>query len=884
MANVNKQLTRNIQLTSIALLVCSVLSGQTLQDTIVSYFNRLRNVPQEKLYLHLDKPFYGAGENIWFKGYLQNAVTHESNAQSNFITTELIDRKDSVVFRKKIRRDSIGFAGNFYLPPELPQGDYYLRGFSNWMLNEDPAFFYTRSLRIGNSIDVGIESTIEYRQEDDGNYIGKVCFINKETSTLFKAMKIKYRLYEDGKRIRRGTVTTDEQGCIHIGLPDLKDGNRRRRLDVAFADDEYTYNRTFYLPCLSTDYDVAFFPEGGDFLELPAQTIAFKAQGADGLSEKIAGYLFNQQGDTLTSFRTEHDGMGLFSFSPQRNESYYVETLSAGGIRKHFDLPQPKQQGFAISLLQRKEEIRYRILRTETTVWQKPLFLVAHTRGELSVLQLLNEQNLTGKINTAGLKEGITHFLLVDGQGNPLSERLCFIRHHRPETWKTTVTGNREKRGKMSVTIEAKGIDGQPIEGDYSVSITDAGSVKPDSTADNILSNLLLTSDLKGYIERPGYYFLHNDARSERHLDLVMLTHGWRRFDIGNLKIRPAINTDNFIEKGQSISGRIKGLFGNNVKNAPIIALAPKQGITKTVTTDADGAFVIDNISFPDSTVFVLQARTKRGFAGVDILPDSTLIPLPSNKAAYDSETSVSLPDDYLAQTREQYYSEGGMRIINLKEVVVTAQKREEPASGLYSSMADESITGNNLQLMAGQNLLQIISRMPGVQVRDGEVRIRNGSSPPIVVIDDLIYDDTDDNLLESITTDDIERLDILKGSDASIFGVRGGGGAIVITMKSGREVKFTSKPSPGIVTLSPMGYSRCARFYHPKYETPEELRNPQPDVRTTLYWNPSLRFDAEGKAVIEYYNSDNSSIQNLTIEGIDKAGNVYHYDKALYE
>ena len=97
-------------------------SAQNMQDTIIAYFNLLKNVPQEKLYLHLDKPYYGAGEKLWFKGYLVNAVTHQDNTQSNFIITELINRSDSIVERKKIRRDSLGFHNAFTLTPTLPAG------------------------------------------------------------------------------------------------------------------------------------------------------------------------------------------------------------------------------------------------------------------------------------------------------------------------------------------------------------------------------------------------------------------------------------------------------------------------------------------------------------------------------------------------------------------------------------------------------------------------------------------------------------------------------------------------------------------------------------------------------------------------------------------
>ena len=152
------QSKRSITVLLGVLLYFSSLSAQTMQDTIIANFSLMERIPKEKLYLHLDKPFYGAGEKIWFKGYLVNATTHQDNSQSNFIITELINRSDSIVERKKIRRDSLGFHNAFTLPATLPAGDYYLRGYSNWMLNEDPDFFFSRNIKIGNSIDNTIVS------------------------------------------------------------------------------------------------------------------------------------------------------------------------------------------------------------------------------------------------------------------------------------------------------------------------------------------------------------------------------------------------------------------------------------------------------------------------------------------------------------------------------------------------------------------------------------------------------------------------------------------------------------------------------------------------------------------------------------------------------
>lgn len=237
-----------------------------------------------------------------------NAVTHQDNTQSNFIITELVNRSDSIIERRKIRRDSLGFHNAFSLPPTLPAGDYYLRGYSNWMLNQEPEFFYSHNLKIGNSIDNTIVSTIEYQQEDETHYTAKIKFTSN-TQETFNNTTIRYRYIENGKVEDKGKRKTDENGLISISLPDLKPA-ATRQIIVEFDDPQYIYKKTFYLPSFTKDFDIKFFPEGGALLAVPHQNIAFKAQGADGLSKEIEGFLFNSQGDTLTvfSFRTRWHG------------------------------------------------------------------------------------------------------------------------------------------------------------------------------------------------------------------------------------------------------------------------------------------------------------------------------------------------------------------------------------------------------------------------------------------------------------------------------------------------------------------------------------------------------------------------------------------------
>lgn len=864
------QSKRSITVLLGVLLYFSSLSAQTMQDTIIANFSLMERIPKEKLYLHLDKPFYGAGEKIWFKGYLVNAITHQNNAQSNFIITELINRSDSIVERKKIRRDSLGFHNAFTLPATLPAGDYYLRGYSNWMLNEDPDFFFSRNIKIGNSIDNTIVSSIEYQQEDDTHYTAKIKFTSN-VQAVFENTTIKYLYLENGKIKNKGKKKTDENGWISISLPDLK-SPVARRIEVEFDDPQYIYKRTFHLPVFTNDFDVKFFPEGGALINIPHQNVAFKAQGADGFSKEIEGFLFNSKGDTLTNFRSEHNGMGIFTMNPVNNETYYVTVRTNDSITKRFDLPAIEPKGISIAMSHYKQEIRYEIQKTEATEWPQKLFLLAHTRGKLAILQPINPKRTFGKMNDSLFTEGITHFMLIDEQGNALNERLIFVPDHKPNQWQITADQpTYGKREKVSLQIAAKDNEGNPVEGTFSVSITDRKSIQPDSLADNILSNLLLTSDLKGYVEDPAFYFLNQDARTLRSIDYLMMTHGWRRHKMENVLRTPSLNFTNYIEKGQTISGRIMGFFGANVKKGPICVLAPKYNIIATTETDEKGQFIV-NTSFRDSTTFLVQARTKKGFAGVDILMDPPQYPVATHKAPYFNGATTFM-EDYLMNTRDQYYMEGGMRVYNLKEVTVTA-KRERPSSKSIYTGGINTYTVEEDRLQGyGQTAFDAASRLPSVTITNGsEIHIRNNSEPAIIVIDDIVYEDASD-ILKDIQVSDMSSISLLRGADAVILGPRASGGAVVITLKDPRNLP--ARPAQGIITYTPLGYSESVEFYHPTYDTPEKKNAQRSDFRSTVYWNPELRLDAEGKATIEYYTPDSTAPEDIIIEGVDKNGKV---------
>ena len=211
--------------------------------------------------------------------------------------------------------------------------------------------------------------------------------------------------------------------------------------------------------------------------------------------------------------------------------------------------------------------------------------------------------------------------------------------------------------------------------------------------------------------------------------------------------------------------------------------------------------------------------------------------------------------EDYLMNTRDQYYMEGGMRVYNLKEVTVTA-KRERPSSKSIYTGGINTYTVEEELAFGMENL--------GIPV--------DNSEPAIIVIDDIVYEDASD-ILKDIQVSDMSSISLLRGADAVILGPRASGGAVVITLKDPRNLP--ARPAQGIITYTPLGYSESVEFYHPTYDTPEKKNAQRSDFRSTVYWNPELRLDAEGKATIEYYTPDSTAPEDIIIEGVDKNGKV---------
>lgn len=435
-----------------------------------------KGVP-EKLYLQLDKPYYCAGETVWFKGYLLNAVTLSYPRPTRFIYVELVDKQDSVLRRIKVIENWNGFHNNLNLPRNLPSGHYLLRGYTQWMQNEDEAFFFKKVIPI----------------------------VNPATHAIADPLS-------DGSSPVKTLSSTEHP----IATTDLQ---QTTVLASETADNQ-------------DDFDIQFFPEGGHLLPLGAQVVAFKAIGTDGLSVEVTGKVFDSAGRFVTELASIHKGMGRFSLTPQYGQRYYAEVTAQNGTIRKVELPEVERSGCSLTVANWRRLLCY--MSATPDLDPERLAIMVLCRGKILASEEFRKNEWFKEIDTDYLLPGICHILVVDRVAKiPLAERLFFIRDKQPA--RVSVAASRKHiaaRKEIALDITITNYRGVPAEGRFAVSVTDHDLVRQEPWEENIQSYLLMSSDLKGHIEDPAYYFKDNDPQTDYKLDLLMLTQGWTRFDI----------------------------------------------------------------------------------------------------------------------------------------------------------------------------------------------------------------------------------------------------------------------------------------------------------------------------------------------------------------
>jgi hypothetical protein len=638
---------------------------------------------------------------------------------------------------------------------------------------------------------------------------------------------------------------------------------------------------------IGDNFDVSFFPEGGNLPEGVLCKVAFKALNRSGYPEPVAGLLIDETGAEIFSTQTFHAGIGVFAYLPEKGKRYFLKCTNGDGMEKQFELPQPDPHARSLAVSMQSNRIRIGIQKSVDAP-DIPCYLLVHCRGSVLFFSEWNNSKQTASLMVEDLPAGVIQFVLFDKQMNPLSERLVFSKNNAtiPVGFHTDkdIYQIRDKIiSSLSLAPSFLGRVGETLS-HFSIAVTDDNDITIDEST-TILSSLLLSSELKGYIENPAYYLQDPVA-----MDLLMMTHGWRRYNVpevvkGNIESSPIP-----FQQYQSISGQVNRMnFFNRPSPAPDseISIVMKGGGFGIASTDVNGKFIVPKMEFSDSTTFYLQALTEKGSENVRLTVDNDTFPAlvyaphsPLSKFEIDDQEIKDEPvmNTFIVKAEQRTKYEKEMWTIALREVVVTAPiiKKKEPRDDFWlNSSADYTITREIIDEYKFATVHNNLSLIPGFSYTvdmngDFTYYLFGGPRVPAarIYIDGVSSDPKEAN---SLPVSAVESIDVVKYS--AILGVRGSGGVISITTRRGGD------PGPeklNHTVYTPLGYQKPVEFYSPKYETLEARQSPIPDYRTTIFWKPDVVIsEEEEKATFEFYSSDFPTTYSVVIEGITGDGKI---------
>ena len=510
---------RLLHLTLLLTLAMHVLAQSSLDDIR----QRLLDTPvQEKVYLHIDNTCYFKGDTIWYKAYVVRADSLTYSDKSRILYVELVSPDGMVVERQQIIVSGVGYSdGNFTLRDSIYSGYYELRAYTRWMLNFKVS-----------------EHSYDHKDRE--------CFYNGQMAHDF--FRQFGTVYSRVVPVYERPEEPGEYGTKYIV------SRPKTRLEKE----------------LKEQLVVNFYPEGGHLVAGTRCHVAFEATNEEGEQVDIEGTVAG------LPIKTEYQGRG----------SFYIEVPQNGQLTAHFaykgkdydiDLPATERNGCALNLTSSSQDVTARITLGNNVPGLRYAAAIL-CRG---VLKDFQEVRPDGKgtaitiISKEHLPTGVCDLLIIDETGRLLADRLFFVNHHDYDQYSITMEGSDtyEPFEQISLSFQA------PADTRHlSIAVRDASADDATYDTGNILTDLLLSSELQGFIAYPHYYFEADDAEHQRALDLLMLVQGWRRYDYAEMtsdkplryspettitvegSVYPTVNSDDY--EPDEVRYWTQGIFG----------------------------------------------------------------------------------------------------------------------------------------------------------------------------------------------------------------------------------------------------------------------------------------------------------------------------------
>jgi len=639
---------------------------------------------------------------------------------------------------------------------------------------------------------------------------------------------------------------------------------------------------------------IVFFPEGGDLVAGLSNKIAFKANDQWGRPVRVKGIVLGSDGKVTDSIRTIHNGMGYFFLVPQPGLNYTAKWKDEKNVEHATPLPAIKQNGVSMQVVVSGSNRLLTVYYTQGLANASDTLNIIGTMYQREAFKISRPTNvpfIKATIPTTELPSGILTITVFDKRWNSLAERITFVNNEeyvfRPEMEVQRWGLNKRARNEIKIRVP------DSLAANMSVSVTDV-AIGTDSN-NNIISHLLLTSEIKGDVYEPAYYFSNTSETVSQHLDLVMLTHGWRRFKwdqvVAGKVPKPKFEKDTAY---LSLSGKIYGVLPGQIQPGTSIILLLKQKDLKGgfmfVPLRPDGTFNDPSVIIFDTAHVYYQFEKSKGLgdASVQFMPGR--LPGPSPAASSQNDASIIWFDTTGTLRQMRLATEANeiaarFKVKTLENVTVTSRTKpqvqvldEKYTSGLFIGDGIQFDLVNDPAAFGSQNIFNYLQgKVAGLQVNPStnppSLSWRGGA--PQLFLDEI---PTDPDFISSVNINDVAYVKVFR--PPFMGGYNGANGAIAIYTRRGDDVK--SVPGKGLNNNKVFGYTLIKEFYSPNYSSFRQS-NEQRDLRTTLYWNPAVvASPVKREVVLSFYNNDVTNAFRVVIEGMTKDGRLAHVEQII--
>lgn len=820
---------------------------------------------QEKVYLHFDNTAYFQGEVIWFSAYVVDATT-QTPAPSKVLYVELLSPNGVVLRQLKLKVENGRANGSLPLVDvsteearalrgvtALPSGFYEVRAYTRTMLNFDDTGVFSRVFPVYEA------------PEKEGDYSNPI--------------------------MHRWDDPYDKQ------RPEQKK--------------EKTLTVTFY-------------PEGGHLVMGVPNRVAFKAMGANGQGVSVTGTLNVSDDGESISMTTQHDGMGWFTLIPTKKRQSV--DIDFDGKSYSFDLPEAETEAYTLYT----DNIRQGQIRGRLTGYSgcpdELLGMTLLCRGAVSYFDTLSVRGgvATFIIPKEKLSTGVHQLTLFNAEGKVFAQRHLFINNGvaSGDIAVSTSDTRYEPFAPIKMNIHTTASDGTPMPATISLAVRDHQNLGTAYT-DNIYTNMLLSSELKGYIHNPEYYFESNDTEHARALDLLMMTQGWTRYNWAQMTRVEPFYIKHYVEDGLVIDGYVLG----RLRDKPIEGATVKMTLYSpdrsqkqetAVVTDENGSFGFAVEEFYDKwDMFIsvtkdekeLDCRMRLDRASRPVVraytAADTYLPHHSTMASdilhetaekdpflQANPDSVFLLDNvdihgrkkyvdfltfkaYNTEEDTEFYLDQGKHSYMVRDYL--QEKGYNIDNTRYDGVVPDSLTRRDDVIAWSLEQCPINNRRVLWYLHNENSQWMKSSYTPGFDIDmedvkSLIVYDSPFEYLSIPFIKDIFSHEMIQALNEpkKLNDITLSRGLYVIDITMYPKGLRRSKVK-GQRQTTFRGYTSGTEFYAPEY--PDGPIKGDVDYRRTLYWNPALTTDAEGKASVTFYNNGYTEHFEISAEGITTDG-----------